>query len=759
VGSVRKRAVFFGASFVVWLGCLCVPLVGFALPEGRHYEMVSPPYKAGYGVTALFTGAIEAAAPNDESVAFGSIGAFAGAPAQHVFNAYIAHRDATSGWHTTSLEPPAKEWPLSYNGALDYSASLDLALLVGKKGENRGEAEFGNNITEFLLHQIEAPDLAEYFEVAGEPLETPPHVDVNYEGASAELSHLIILPVPAARLNQAPEGAEVTALRSPYELVSHGGGEHPLKLIGLNNEVSPRPIDPSCDTDIGTALGKRSAFNAIADGGEEIFFTTCTGTSEQLFVRLGGVRTVEVSRPLEAGEFGGCVGESTPNTPGEVPCAGATTRDEAEFVGAAENGSKVFFRTNAVLSQEDTDATSDLYMATIECPGGEAENCEASEKEVKSLVDLTHDRNASAEAAEVQGVVALNPDGSRVYLVARGVLSEGLNAEGHAPVKGADNLYVYDNTSSVRPIPVFIADLCSGPESSGVVADQRCPADLEAGEGTEEKPFSDWHLWGNLAPEAQTTDNGEFLVFSSYGQLVSDDTDNAKDVYRYDAETGKLERISIGEDGYGANGNCDDGLRERQCDAAIEPKRLGLRASIQAGLESRAISEDGSRIVFTSAQALSPAATNGLVNAYEWHEGKVSLVSSGSDEEAVNDVVITPDGTNVLFTTVQGLLPQDTDGARDVYDARLGAGFAIGPAGTQPCSGDACQGPLTNPAPLLVPGSVSQTAGENIVPTTKKATVKKATKKKKKKVKARTKTKVKRASSAHAVKISRRGQR
>ena len=52
----------------------------------------------------------------------------------------------------------------------------------------------------------------------------------------------------------------------------------------------------------------------------------------------------------------------------------------------------------------------------------------------------------------------------------------------------------------------------------------------------------------------------------------------------------------------------------------------------------------------------------------------------------------------------------------DVYDARLGEGFPAVAAERQPCEGDGCQGPLTNPAPLLVPGSVSQAPGDDFPP-------------------------------------------
>jgi hypothetical protein len=67
----------------------------------------------------------------------------------------------------------------------------------------------------------------------------------------------------------------------------------------------------------------------------------------------------------------------------------------------------------------------------------------------------------------------------------------------------------------------------------------------------------------------------------------------------------------------------------------------------------------------------------------------------------------------VFFVTVESLVSQDTDSAPDIYDARLGEGFTQPSAERRPCEGDACQGALTNPAPLLVPGSVSQAPGGN----------------------------------------------
>lgn len=510
-------AYLLALAAVVGVGALLGAAPALALPEGRHYEMVSPPYKAGYGVSAIGAGAIEAVAPSGEAVAFGSIGAFAGAPAQHLFNAYLARRDPAKGWQTVSLDTPASKWPTAYDGVLDFSSTLESSLTFGKQAANRGAGEFDSSESELLLHSSNAPDTQEGFEVVGEALVTPsPQIAINYEGASPDLSHLILKPTPPVPLT--PEGVGVTAPQSPYELVNHGGGAQSLHLIGVNNEAEPKSIAPSCNVDIGTEFGKQSRFGAIASDGQEVFFTEFTISAgkqcfEQLFVRLNDERTVEISRPLGPGPFGGCGDGGKPGEmPGEVPCQGAASRPSAEFVGASENGSQVFFTTTAPLDPAtDKDTGNDLYMARIGCPQAQVE-CPVSEREVTSLLQVSHDSNAG-EAAEVQGVVAVSPDGAHVYVVARGVLSAGLNAEGRAPVKGADNLYVYDISAEDPPAPAFIADLCSGPGLSGEAKDIRCPTDLENESEIRENEVNDKPLWTSVGPEAQTTGTGDFLVF------------------------------------------------------------------------------------------------------------------------------------------------------------------------------------------------------------------------------------------------------
>ena len=692
--------------------CVCVPVVlvvlyafalattpALALPAGRVYEQVSPVYKGGYGANQLF-----AVAPSGESAAFFSKGAFAGvyfAPAAPFLPDYAAHRTST-GWTTAPLLEPTALTPQPQ--VKDFDSSLGSVLGFAVPGASETTAEREGTEGQFLTHELNTPNTVENWPAAGPVLQSVtggPLGSFFYDGASADLCHLLV-----AGANHPLLPAAVGVPSAPMYELNRGCGAEPqsLNIVNLNN--SRGILEPSCTPERGSGGHLRAAsenehfFNAIAADGGEVFFTTCTGGEDenqlQLFVRLGGARTLEVSRPL----LPACV---------EVPCGKAPERPSSGFVGSSEDGSKVFFTSTASLTgreetgEELNTGKRDLYMAGIGCPPTKPA-CAIAEREVTSLIRVSQDP-VPGEAAEVQGSVRVAPDGSRVYFIARGVLTKGANPEGGAPVKGADNLYVYDSVSGTT---AYVTDLCSSSESSGVVDDVHCPSSLKGNN-------NDTRLLGTVDPEAQTGDAaGKYLVFASFGQLAPDDTDAAQDVYRYDAETGTLARVSLGENGHSANGN------NSAFDATITKGHLGGRVEEQFEMNNRAITEDGSRIVFETSEPLSPEAINGLQNVYEWHatpgtaEGQVALISGGRDSEPVSSPVITPSGRDIFFVTAQGLVPQDTDGARDVYDARLGGGFPAAPEERQPCSGDACQGPLTNPAPLLVPGSFTQIPGQNL---------------------------------------------
>jgi hypothetical protein len=324
----------------------------------------------------------------------------------------------------------------------------------------------------------------------------------------------------------------------------------------------------------------------------------------------------------------------------------------ANYQGAASDGSRVYFTTTRQLVNGDTDETSDLYACEIPtdtpAPVGIANPC----------ADLTEVSGPGSEA-RVESVVNVSEDGSRVYFVAQGALAANLGTNDATAVAGDHNLYVWQRDAA-HPAgqTTFVTKLDSNAFGFGT----------------------------------QSTADGRYLLFTTPNQLLPTDTDNASDAYRYDADTGALLRLSTDSSGTGGNA---DGLGVEISNSAFKPDP-----------PRSAITSNGETVVFWTSEALSPADTNGTVDVYAWHEGQVSLISSGRPEPLSGWMVlfawVTPSGTDIFFPTTQRLTPADGDTNVDVYDARVGGGFSFPQAAR--CSEEACQpsasGPPAVPAPV-----------------------------------------------------------
>ena len=674
----RHRVALVRLVFVAASMSFAFPAVALSsLPDARVYEQVSPIEKEGYAAVRPgghdpFTVAIDG-----EAVAFGSPGTFAGAQSDEGYNAYLARRQA-DGWVTVPDSIPTTNGHVS-SSTEDFAPDLEKSLAFIKMSPNFGRDAEATEAG-FALYEP-GGDYAELPAGGLKAVTTNPGAEqvINAGGGrlSSDLSHVVFTEVLGTLL---PEDTMLEEAQL-YAISGVNGSDSHLELIGVDSE--DKVLDPYCAVNLG---GVGSTFNSIAADGSEIFFTTDVVPSEEkscskpatnpeeVFVRLNGEKTIEVSRPPGSPECGLT-----------HMCTGAN-RNSAMFQGASSDGTRAYFTTSASLVTEDKDMQNDLYMVEIDKEVGKVT--------VSDPIQVSRDSNVG-EAADVQGVVRISDDGSRIYFVARGVLA-GANAEGRAAVENADNLYVYNAISHTT---VFVADLCSGQDESGSVVDvTNCPSS-ESDEG----------LWRREdAREAQATPaNGQVLVFSSYGQLTSDDTDSAKDVYRYDTSQG-LQRISVGDEGYDSNGN------NSMFDAQIARPDFGDGTLVgQDEMRTRAVTENGSEVVFTSAEPLAPGAINGKTNVYEWQNGNVALISSGTSPEADDEPVITPSGHDIFFDTVSGLVPSDTDGLRDVYDARVGGGFpltSVPPAGCSPAS---CAPSGNLPPVLAAPGSLGPATGEN----------------------------------------------
>ena len=195
------------------------------------------------------------------------------------------------------------------------------------------------------------------------------------------------------------------------------------------------------------------------------------------------------------------------------------------------------------------------------------------------------------------------------------------------------------------------------------------------------------------------------------------------------------------------------------------------------------MSDDGSYVFFQSPVGLTPGALNDVQigteegsptyaqNVYEWHEGKVSLISDGRDtstgggrlgiEEGGNSSVVLlgsdRSGANVFFQTADRLVPQDTDTQADLYDARIGGGFPnVSPA--PPCAGEGCRAAPAGPLGLAAPASASFTGAGNAVAQSSPAQPKAKAPKKKHRAKKKTKRKRKRKGRGSSLGHGRHGK-
>lgn len=209
------------------------------------------------------------------------------------------------------------------------------------------------------------------------------------------------------------------------------------------------------------------------------------------------------------------------------------------------------------------------------------------------------------------------------------------------------------------------------------------------------------------------TPDGRSLVFDTSARVTDYDAGGFRQVYRYDADTGALSCLS-----------CPDG--PATADAVLNPTWVGDRAPLtQIGTTVRPlgprgnITPDGSRVFFETGDALVGGDTNGRDDVYVWEGGRPHLVSDGKSGFDARFVAASESGDDAFFATAAPLVASDTDSLVDIYDARVGGGFAEPRAVLPRCSGDGCQGPPSSPVGRSVPGTAGlgvsgRSAGEGL---------------------------------------------
>jgi hypothetical protein len=728
------------------------------LPDCRAYEKVTPDYTNGNGVQPV---AFEHTPDGSvDSLVANAFFGFAGvAGDEGLLGSWYTLGRTGSGWAPTPISLPSSEFEVTGIGqkpivSLDGSSLIWVARGAGRPDDSLDfyRESAGGSVVD--LGPVFSPSVVE-----GLPPLSPPEeakqANLSFSGVSADGSR-VLFSVNSSFWFFDGTRKEFDSL---YEYV--GSGNTTPMLVGLNG--SGEQIS-QCGVVLGSGApsklesGMEVSHNAVSLDGRTVFFTAypaehgCTGSAPpvaELFARVesepGVFETVPISEPSEED----C-----------AACQTASGLRGATFEGASADGSRVFFTTEQELLPGAKGRNLYEYRFGPGVPAGER----------VTRISAPDSSVATPSSPEVTSrVVQVSEDGSHLYFVAHGVLSEAANSVGSRAQAGADNLYVFQQDAQYpEGHMAFIADLCSGPELSGGVQDRRCPDGLssapKAGDydpGVRELA-NDVGLWGGEEGFNQlgsdVTPDGRFLVFTSFGDLTADDTSSADQAFEYDSSTGTLVRVSIGQDGFNDNGNTPFDNAEIAFPTYDIGTNIPIRYEPSTYWSHLSVSEDGSYVFFTSSDGLTPDAVNDQVvhretiaqgkaevvatyaeNVYEYHstsgdiaDGNVYLISDGQDLHYPSVGLYGTDasGGDVFFRTLDHLSvsPQSSEVA-SIYDARVDGGFASPPAPSV-CEGDDCQGALSGAPTLLSPGSELQAGGNpplaaaSSVPTSVKPKVK-----------------------------------
>ena len=372
--------------------------------------------------------------------------------------------------------------------------------------------------------------------------------------------------------------------------------------------------------------------------------------------------------------------------------SGAPAVPEEHAVSA--DGSRIFFESpwtqeaREVYMREDGVRTVEISLSqksgSIGAPASRAEFAQASADGARVIFvspdELTDDATEGGGLYEYDlnagllrflapdsqpggaAVIGASADASRIYFFAEAQLVPGRGEAGRA------NVYLYTQ-GEVR----YVATLSS--EDHGRIG--RSGAFSEPG-------------------EVRTTPDGRYLLFASNEPITGYDSGGFYEIYRYDAAADDVVCISC-DPRHAPTASAalyQSGLPRES--ASVEPSQYSL---------PRNMTPDGAMVFFETADPLVPQATTGKVNVYEWHNGVVSLISSGWGPDDAHFLDASRDGADVFFTSFDRLTPGDGDGNRDIYDARIGGGVGAGSIQAA-CDGVGChtgEGPAA-PA-ILAPGS------------------------------------------------------
>jgi DNA-binding beta-propeller fold protein YncE len=712
-----------------------LPGTGFHLPDGRQWELVSPPDKHGallQPIASQLSGGITQASLTGGAITYLGIAPTEENPPGFPQEEQILSTRGAAGWSSRDISlPHSSAVSLSVGIGSDYrffSKDLSLAVAESFEGFTSLKPEVfppDDERTPYLRHDLTCSATPS---TCYQPLLTsvPGYSDIP-EGTNLDE---VVVGGRARFAAASPDLAHILLNSEVGLKTGDGGGLYEWsagKPLG-EEELMPVSVLPAGEGGgtVGATVGgteRASARGAVSTDGSRVAWRPTAGGA--LYLRLNA------AEPQSATGAGGVCTEpgkgctirlDVPQCLVQEGCTGSPT---PVFQIANSDGSRILFTDTQPLVKGA--GTRDVYECEVLIPSGGGPRC--------MLRDV-------APGANVVGqVLGASEDGSTVYFVSNSVVGDG-GARGAStgdctiapsPTLGTAEscgLYAvhYDAAKSAWKPAVFIATLSANDalDWSGTVSSQT----------------------------ARVSPDGTWLTFMSDRSLTGYDNRDAhsgkpdEEVYLYDSRTEKLACASCDPtaarpDGIEAGGRSDrlitTGMWQRSAWLAANIPGWTPYESEAARYHSRFLSNDG-RLFFNSSDALVPQDVNNQEDVYEWEPagvggcspsapgfepatgGCVALISSGtsSDESAFLDA--SENGSDVFFLTSEKLVSQDVDTAQDVYDAHVcGAeGVPCTPQAAAPpecANADSCRSaPSPQPGVFGAPASATFSGPANAAP-------------------------------------------
>jgi hypothetical protein len=236
---------------------------------------------------------------------------------------------------------------------------------------------------------------------------------------------------------------------------------------------------------------------------------------------------------------------------------------------------------------------------------------------------------------------------------------------------------------------------------------------------------------------ARMSADGSVVVFATESPIPGfNDGGKFRQIFRYDAMLNEITCVSCPPAGVSPSGNAVLSSVDYNLN---ESKTIDATNDV---VDARGISGDATHVFFDTPDPLVAQDVNGKRDVYEWENGTVFLLSTGTSKQDSLAMDNSESGNDAFFATTSGLVVGDTDGAYDVYDARVPRPGDNPPPSAVPCQGDVCQGSPSVPSLLGLPSSATfsgvgnvsfQPAGPVVRPKPKKRSSAKVHRKKRRK--------------------------